>query len=257
MTSPRLVCLSLVLAASGLLLTQSAAAMGGKGGAAAVVIDSVQFSDLSSSGKTNIEILGGGFLNGSSPVVTLDGGAPLEIVEATRTSISANIPAGTPDDDYLLAVTTGSQSKNYDAIPIHLGGDLHVVCIDWYVTTGPDHHIHAEAFVQDEAGDEVIGAAVTLENTVDGTVYQTITSTTFKYAGYNHGESCPIEVARESGATGQACCIGNATDPPDDSRSCETGLYEAVVIAIEPPAGSDRRWDGVTPENSRQFDGPQ
>jgi hypothetical protein len=75
--------------------------------------------------------------------------------------------------------------------------------------------------------------------------------------GDNHGESCPIEVAQASGATGQACCIGNATDPPIDSRSCETGFYEAVVLSVNPPPGSDRQWDNITPPNGRQFDGPQ
>ena len=137
-----------------------------------------------------------------------------------------------------------------------MGGTLSVVCLDWYLTTGVDQHIHVEGFVQDENGDPVIGAAVTLENTVDDAVYQIYNTTTFKYAGYNHGESCPIEVAKASGATGQACCIGSATDPPDDSSSCFPGLYEALVLSVQPPAGSDRRWDGVTPPNSRQFDGP-
>jgi len=39
-----------------------------------------------------------------------------------------------------------------------MGGTISIVCIDWYLTTGPDNHIHAEGFLQDENGDPVIGA---------------------------------------------------------------------------------------------------
>jgi hypothetical protein len=228
-------------------------AMGGKGGGASVVIDSVQFFDLKG-GKKRIEIMGGGFTNGASPTVTLDDAIDLTVVDYSTTTISANVPPNTSDGDYSLMVSTGGLSKQNAATPIHLGGTLSVVCLDWYLTTGVDQHIHVEGFVQDENGDAVIGAPVTLENTVNGDLYQLKTSTTFKYAGYSHGESCPLEVARASGATGQFCCIGNATDPPDDSSSCFPGLYESFVVSVEPPPGSDRRWDGVQPEaNSRVF----
>jgi len=251
----RWICFTTVLAASVLLLAHSAAAMGGKGGGAAVVIDSVQFFDLPG-GKKNIEILGGGFTNGAFPVVTLDGAIELNVLEYTTTSLSANIPANTGDGDYLLMISTGSFSKNHANTPIHLGGTISIVCIDWYLTTGPDNHIHAEGFLQDENGDPVIGAAVHWESFVDDVQWYDYNTTTFKYAGYNHGESCPISVARASGATGQNCCIGSATDPPDDSRSCATGWYEVDVISVTPPAGSDRRWDGITPENGRFFEQP-
>jgi hypothetical protein len=249
-----------VLAAGVLLLAHSAAAMGGKGGGAAVVIDSVQFFDLQG-GKTNIEILGGGFTNGSFPVVTLDGTIELNVLEYSTTSISVNVSANTQDGDYSLMISTGSLSKNNAETPIHLGGTISIVCIDWYLTTGPDNHIHAEGFLQDETGDPVIGAAVHWESHVDDGITDEIwydyNTTTFKYAGYNHGESCPLAVAQASGATGQNCCIGNATDPPDDSRSCKSGLYYVDVISVTAPPGSNRKWDGITPGNARLFEQPQ
>ncbi len=253
MTVRRSIGFAWILAAALLLLAHSAAAMGGKGGGAAVVIDSVQFFDLPG-GKKNIEILGGGFTsNGGFPVVTLDGMIELDVLEASISEISVNVPKNTPDGDYSLMVSTGSLSKQNDAIDIHLGGTISIVCIDWYLTTGPDNHIHAEGFLQDENGDPVIGAAVHWESFVDGEIWYDYNTTTFKYAGYNHGESCPIEVAMASGATGQNCCIGGATEPPDDSRSCPSGFYEVGVISVQAPPGSDRRWDGVTPANGVEF----
>ena len=257
MTSRRWIGFALVLAPGVLTHAHSAAAMGGKGGKAAVVIDSVQFSDLKG-GKTNIEILGGGFSNAGFPVVSLDGVIELDVLDATTTEISVNVPANIPDGDYSLMVSTGSLSKQNASIPIHLGGTLSVVCLDWYITTGTENHVHVEGYVQDENGDAVSGALVTLENTVDGEVYQIYNSTTFKYAGYNHGESCPIELAMASGTTGQACCIGAAVDEGGDTgaRSCQAGLYESLVLSVQAPPGSDRKWDGNTPNNEIQFDGP-
>ena len=121
---------------------------------------------------------------------------------------------------------------------------MSVVCLDWYETGGSGDHIHVEAFVQDQGGNRVVGAMVTLENTVDGVVYQLMTSTTNKYKGYNHGESCPLSVAQASGATGQYCCVGS---------SCASGLYESLVLAVDPPAGSNLVWDGATPPNGYNF----
>ncbi len=125
MTFGRCLGFTAVLAASVLLLAHSAAAMGGKGGGAAVVIDSVQFFDLRG-GKTNVEILGGGFTNGSFPVVALDGVIELQVLEYSTTSISANVSASTADGDYTLMISTGSLSKN-NAATAHPPGwhDLH------------------------------------------------------------------------------------------------------------------------------------
>jgi hypothetical protein len=250
---------ALVLAAGVLLLAHPVFAMGGNGGDASVVISSVQFHDLPS-GKTNIEILGGGFTNGSFPVVTLDGEIALEILDWTTTEISVNVPAKAADGDYALMVSTGSLSKQNASFDIHLGGSIHVVCLDWYLTTGPGNHIHVEGFLQDENGDPVLGAAVHWESFVDTgdevMQWYDYNTTTFKYAGYNHGESCPLSVARASGATGQNCCIGSATNPPNDSRSCETGFYFVDVISVTAPPGSNRKWDGITPQNGRYFEQP-
>ena len=260
MAARRWFCFVSVLGLSVLLLAQSAAAMGGKGGGAAVVISSVQFADLPG-GKVNIEILGGGFLNGDFPVVMLSDGTQLDVLEVSTTAISANTPAGQADGDYVLSISTGTFSKNNASTDIHLGGTISIVCIDWYLTTGPDHHIHAEGFLQDEKGNPVIGAAVHWEAFVtlpsgEDVMWYDYNTTTFKYAGYNHGDSCPLAVAKASGATGQNCCIGNALDPPDDSRSCETGDYRAEVISVTAPPGSNRKWDGITPSNGRYFEQP-
>jgi len=130
---------------------------------------------------------------------------------------------------------------------------MSILCLDWYLTAGHEEHIHVEGFVQDQDGNPVIGAAVTLRNTVDtgDEVREWLlkTSTTFKYAGYNHGESCPLSVAKESGATGQFCCIGLGAHEP----FCPAGLYESQALSVQPPAGSNAVWDGVTPENGRVF----
>ncbi|MBW2275219.1 MAG: hypothetical protein JRG96_18285 [Deltaproteobacteria bacterium] len=253
MTLRRSIAFAWVMAAVLLMPLHSAMAKGGKGGGAAVVIDSVQFVDLPG-GKKNIEILGGGLAgNDGLPLVTLDGVIELDVLEASATAISANVPKNTPDGDYSLMVSTGNLNKQNDALDIHLGGTISIVCIDWYLTTGPDNHIHVEGFLQDENGDPVIGAAVHWLSFVDGRQWYDYNTTTFKYAGYNHGESCPIEVAQASGATGQNCCIGSATDPPEDSRSCDSGFYEVEVISVQASPASDRKWDGITPVNGRWF----
>ena len=252
MTATRSIGFTLVLAAALLMLAHSAGAMGGQGPTAATVIDSIQFFDLQGNTK-RIEILGGGFDNGAFPVVTLDGTIELAVVSSSGTELSVHVPPSTPDGDYSLMISTGSLNKQNASTPIHLGGTISIVCLDWYLTTGPNNHIHVEGFLQDENGDPVIGAAVHWESFVDGEIWYDYNTTTFKYAGYNHGESCPIEVAMASGATGQNCCIGGATEPPDDSRSCPSGFYQVEVISVQAPSGSDRRWDGITPANGREF----
>lgn len=231
-----------------------AAKPGGKGKQAPMFISGVNFLELGA--KTRLEISGVSFDNGAFPVVSLDGAGELMVVSATATLIEADILPKVPDGDYTLRVSIGSLSKQNAALDLHFGGSMSIVCLDWYLTTGNGQHVHVEAFVQDEAGNPVIGAIVTMENTRDDgagsapVVYQTKSSTTFKYAGYNHGESCPIEVAKASGATGQYCCVGN-------EDFCPAGRYEALVLSVEAPVGSDRKWDGVTPPNSIDFLGMQ
>lgn len=98
-----------VMAAVLLMPGHFALAKGGKGGGAAVVIDSVQFFDLPG-GKKNIEILGGGLIGNSGlPVVTLDGVIELDVLEASTSAISANIPKNTSDGSLSLA---GTSSKD-------------------------------------------------------------------------------------------------------------------------------------------------
>jgi len=240
---------TLAIAAALMMLAHSAtAAKGGKGGAAAVVIDTVEIRDLPGGAK-HFEILGGGFDAGGFPSVTLDDQIELQVLDLTATTISAKPGANTPAGDFTLEVSTGRLNQQNASTSIHLGGTLTVVCIDWYLTTGPDHHIHVEGFVQDENGDAVEGAAVMLENTVDGEVYQMYSTTTFKYAGYNHGDSCPLAVAKASGATGQFCCIGLGAQEP----FCPSGLYESEVLSVQAPPGSNAVWDGVSPDNGREF----
>jgi hypothetical protein len=219
---------------------QSAMATG-----AALKIDSVQFAD------SNIEILGKQF-DTASPEVSIDGIGTLTVHSWNNSTIVAELP---PDLEgtYLLRVSTGKTNKQNAEFALNLGGTISIVCLDWYLTAGHDEHIHVEGFLQDHDGNPVIGAAVTLRNSVDTgdelREWQLKTSTTFKYAGYNHGESCPLPVARASGATGQFCCIGLGAQEP----FCPSGFYESSVLSVEPPSGSNAVWDGVTPENGRVF----
>jgi hypothetical protein len=212
---------------------------------AALKIDAVEFAG------NNIEILGKQF--DTAPVtVSIAGYGALTLLSVTNTVIEAELPS-LPDGSYLLSVSTGTGNKQNADTVLKLGGTMSIVCLDWYVTAGHEEHIHVEGYVQDENGDPVIGAAVTLRNTVDtGTEvreWQLKTSTTFKYAGYNHGESCPLPVAKESGATGQFCCIGLGAHEP----FCPTGRYESQALSVQPPSGSNAVWDGVTPDNFRDF----
>lgn len=212
---------------------------------AALKIDGVEFAG------SNIEILGKQF-DTNTPIVNIAGLGDLTVLSFDNTMIEAVLPAGL-DGIYLLSVSTGNGNKQNAEFVLKLGGTMHIVCLDWYLTAGHGEHIHVEGFVQDENGDPVIGAAVTLRNTVDTgdevREWQLKTSTTFKYAGYNHGESCPLSVAKESGATGQFCCIGLGAHEP----FCPSGDYESMVLSVQPPAGSNAVWDGVTPENGREF----
>jgi len=216
---------------------------------AALKIDVVEFAG------PNIEILGKQFDTNAPtpPSVEIAGYGPLIVNSFTNSMIEAQLPA-LPDGSYLLSVSTGNGKKQNAETVLKLGGTMTIVCVDWYLTAGHDDHIHAEAFLQDENGDPVIGAAVTMRNTVDtgSEVREWLlkTSVTFKYAGYNHGESCsPAGIERESGATGQFCCIGLGAHEP----FCPSGRYESEVLSVQPPAGSNAVWNGSTPDNFRDF----
>jgi len=223
-----------------LLATTPALATG-----AAMKIDNVQFAG------NRMEILGKQFDSGPLSV-SIAGVGELHVFSSTDTMIEARLPAGL-EGSYLLSVSTGKTNKQNADFLLHLGGTMHIVCLDWYLTAGHEEHIHVEGFVQDQDGNPVIGATVTLRNTVDTgdevREWQLKSSTTFKYAGYNHGESCPIDVAKASGATGQFCCIGLGAQEP----FCPSGYYESMALSVQPPAGSNAVWDGVTPSNGRDF----
>ena len=66
------------------------------------------------SAPETIIINGQNFNNGYPPVVTL-GGKPITVQSYTAVQIIAQLPAGTPDGDYQLTITTGTAVKNYDA----------------------------------------------------------------------------------------------------------------------------------------------
>jgi hypothetical protein len=213
---------------------------------AATKIDDVQFAG------SHMEILGKQFDTGPLSV-SIAGVGELEVLSSTNTMIEAILPADL-EGTHLLRVSTGNGNKQNAEFVLRLGGTMSIVCLDWYLTAGHEEHIHVEGFVQDQDGNPVIGAAVTLRNTVDTgeevREWQLKSSTTFKYAGYNHGESCPRSVAKESGATGQFCCIGLGAQEP----FCPSGLYQSEALSVQPPPGSNAVWDGVTPANGRPFD---
>jgi hypothetical protein len=212
---------------------------------AAMKIDDVQFAG------SHMEILGKQFDTGPLSV-SIAGVGDLTVTGSTNAMIEAVLPPGLKGT-YLLSVSTGQANKQNAEFVLKLGGTMSIVCLDWYLTAGHEEHIHVEGFVQDEDGNPVIGAAVTLSNTVDtgDEVREWLlkTSTTFKYAGYNHGESCPLSLAKASGATGQFCCIGLGAQEP----FCPSGLYQAEALSVQPPMGSNAVWDGVTPDNGRDF----
>ncbi len=247
-----------VLLANTLLLSIAlvAVALPAFANVAAMKIDGVTFEGTDP--DQTMVILGKQFdtAEGEPPTVTIEGEGNLVVIGWDNSSIETELPSGLVGD-YTLSVSTGAGKKrNADFALVNLAGTMHVVCVDWYLTTKHESHIHAEAFVQDQLGRPVIGAAVNMINTVDTGVgdpiqWQDKTSVTFKYAGYSHGESCPLSVAKESGATGQFCCIGLGPQEP----FCPSGTYEATVISVDPPAGSNAVWDGIQPDpRSRDFD---
>jgi hypothetical protein len=212
---------------------------------AALKIEAVEFAGSA------IIILGKQFDTGPLNV-SIEGVGQLTVLSSDAVRIEAVLPSGL-DGDYTLSVSTGAGNKKNFDYALNLGGTISIMCIDWYLTAGHDDHIHAEVFLQDQNGDPVIGAAVTMRNTVDTGAevieWQLKSSTTVSYKGYNHGESCPLSVAKASGATGQYCCIGLGAQEP----FCPSGYFSGEVLDVQPGAGSNAVWDGVYPENGRTF----
>jgi hypothetical protein len=204
---------------------------------------------------SKLVILGEQFDNGDPPIVSIDGIGELHVVSADAVRIKANLPHGL-EGNHTLTVSTGAGKNKIDEYALTFGGKISVVCIDWYLTAGHDNHIHAEAYLQYENGDPVIGATVVMGVTVDTGLkkdsreWLVMASSTGAYKGYNHGESCPLSVAKKSGATDQYCCIGLGAHEP----FCPTGNYEAEVLSVQAPTGSNAVWDGKIPKNITYFD---
>lgn len=222
---------------------------GGRGTPAAVNIDSVLLINVSRR-EIRAEIAGGGFNNGAAPVVSLDDGTLLDVVEVSATMIVANIPGKTKDGDYVLSVSTGADNNQNASTNISLGGTMSVVCVDWFRSGPKDEHIHTEIHVEDEFGNAVIGAVVTwtAENDVVG-VYQTNTSATGDRDGHADGQGC--EDPSGSGVTDWFCCIGAGDFDGDipGKRACDEGFYTAVILDVQEPPFTNMIWDGITPEN--------
>ena len=132
---------------------------------AALKIDDVMFEGTDP--NQTMVILGKQFDTAGEPVATIEGEGNLVVVSWDNSTIETELPSGLVGD-YTLSVSTGTGNKrNADFALVNLAGTMHVVCADWYLTTGQESHIHVEAFVQDQNGDPVIGAPVNLRNTYD------------------------------------------------------------------------------------------
>ena len=210
-------------------------------------ITDVRFADLDD--PTQIEVVGSQFDNGGPPVITLDG-LEITVHGSSATVIQAEIPGGTTDGDYTIAVSTGDGAKQSaeHTLTVSALEPMSVSCIDWFTTAGHGEHIHNELHVVDEFGQAVLGADVvyttafrTFEERDDGvapTVFQTNPTATSNTAGHNHGEGCSDPAG--SGVTGWFCCIGagkfDAGGEVPGKRSCPIGeyTYEILELALEP-----------------------
>ena len=216
-------------------------------------ISDVRFADLNDTSQ--IEVVGTLFDQGTFPIVTLDGVA-INVTDASATLIKAELPGTTTDGEYTIGVSTGPGNKQnaehgLTVAPLEA---MSVVCIDWFLTTGQEVHIHTEMHVEDSSGNPVIGARVSWESSRDGEVYQTPSSATTNKKGRNSGGGCISPAG--SGVTDWFCCIGGGTGQggPDGKKACEGGEYRADIVSVESPPGTTLVWDGDTPANTRFFD---
>lgn len=237
-----------------LLLAHAAAAAPSENNKAPMRITDVRFSDLND--PTQIEIVGTQFDNGAEPIVTLDGD-PIDVNGASATLIQAELLGNTPNGDYAIGVSTGAGNKQNAEHGLSVAPlvAMTVPCIDWFITTGHNEHIHNELHVEDEFGLAVLGAQVTYTTAWEGDVFQTNVSSTTKTAGHNRGEGC-VDPTGE-GVTGWFCCIGagkfDAGGEVPGGRSCPAGEYRVEILSVEPPAGTNLVWDGVTPSGDTVF----
>jgi hypothetical protein len=250
-----------------LMITQTAAAQGkgGKGGEAAVGIDTIVLIDDPNKPFDDIlaEIVGGGFLGGEDGFVevTLDG-EPIDHVVHSAELIVASIPGHTDAGEHEVMVRTGDANKESAAAMIHLGGEMRVSCISWFVSGPNDEHLHSEIHIEDENGVAVIGAEVTWEvGNVDG-VYQTNTAPTADNDGHaKELTTCPVDrvtgepLVSGSGVTGWFCCIGAGkwdNEVPPGKRACPAGDYIATVLDVTAPPFTNMVWDEMNSEISAE-----
>ena len=221
-------------------------------------ITDVRFIDLDD--PSQIEVVGSQFDNGASPVVTLDG-LPIPVLGSSATSIRAELPGGTTDGDYTIAVSTGDGAKQNaeHTLTVQALEPMSVSCIDWFTTAGHGEHIHNELHVVDEFGEAVLGADIVYttafrtfeerDNDVPPTVFQTNETSTSNTAGHNRGEGCANPTG--SGVTGWFCCIGagkfDAGGEIPGKRNCPIGEYTYEILSVDSPEGTPLVWDGMTP----------
>jgi hypothetical protein len=242
-----------------LMMVQTAAAAPGKGGGgsgAALIIDAIRIDDpLPQGGPMTAHISGGGFLGGSMDVeVTMDGGPTLPIVEVEAEMLVVTLPATTEGDKVIL-VRTGDTNKESDSATIHLGGEMIVSCISWFVSGPQKEHAHTEVHVEDTDGNAVVGATVVWEaENPSGVVYQTNTSITFDNDGHaKELLTCPVDYeVLDSGTSGWFCCIGAGEfdqDGPPGKRACDPGTYIARIISVTTPLFINMVWDPTNEAN--------
>jgi hypothetical protein len=144
----------------------------------------------------------------------------------------------------LVPMTTATVLMGPNAVSAS-SDQLRVVCADWFYTNR--NQVHVVMHVEDAEGNGVVGAKVTVENSVDahdgrGSVVNTTrTSTTvaeYNFSGMNHESSC---VNPSTTTTGALCCTLG--------KLCPEGYFSTRVISVTPPEGSGLVWDGVSPPN--------
>jgi hypothetical protein len=121
--------------------------------------------------------------------------------------------------------------------------ELVVPCIEWALTGGRGQHIHVQAFVQNELGEPVLDAVVSMSARRDGTEYNVVGGATGSYDGLDGGVDCPGGPPG-SGITSDFCV-----------NSAPVGYYDAVVLSVTKEGCG--AWDGVTPPNGNDFQAKQ
>ena len=118
--------------------------------------------------------------------------------------------------------------------------DLIVPCIEWATTSGnPPKNIHVQAFVENELGEPVLDAVVSMSARQDGVEYAVVGGPTENYGGLDGGVDCPGGPPG-SGITRDFCV-----------NSAPTAFYDAVVLSVTKEGCGP--WDGKTPPNGKDF----